>query len=433
MTPDAVTLKAARALKGVISPPPDKSISHRSVILAALSEGRSEISNFLRSEDTISTVRVVRALGVDVETDEAAGKVVVGGKGLDALKEPVGLLDCGNSGTTIRMMSRILAGNPFFSVLSGDDSLNRRPMRRVAEPLVQMGATVLGREGGKFPPLAIKGGRLKAIDHTTSVPSAQVKSAVLLAGLFAEGETRVTEHARSRDHTERMLRAFGADVRVAALTITVAGRPKLHSQALVVPGDFSSAAFFIAAALLVENSELTIKNVCLNPTRTGLLDVLRAMGANLEVIGRDAVSGEPVGDIHCRSSELKGVEIGGDSIPALIDEFPVLCVLAAMAQGETVIRDAKELRVKESDRISAMVKGLVSMGVEVEEFEDGLRIAGGSPLKGGEIDAHGDHRIAMAFSIAALKAEGETLIKGSSSVNISFPGFYNELEGLMAG
>ncbi|MCK4910553.1 MAG: 3-phosphoshikimate 1-carboxyvinyltransferase [Thermodesulfovibrionales bacterium] len=428
-----VSLGPAKCLKGEVIPPSDKSISHRSIMLASLAKGKSEITGFLRSEDTMCTVNVFRALGVDIEEKPDKTTFVVDGKGLDSLKEAQGILDCGNSGTTMRMSSGILAGFPFMSILSGDASLSNRPMLRIVNPLREMGATVLGRNNGEFPPIVISGGDLRPIIHKTPVPSAQAKSAVLLAGLFTEGTTGVIESVRSRDHTERMLRAFGADVKVEALKVSVKGRPELTALNIDVPSDFSSAAFFIAAALLVEGSELTVRSVCLNPTRTGLLDVLRQMGADIEVVGKDAVSGEPVGDIHCKSSGLKGIEVSGDMIPSFIDEFPVFCVLAAAAEGETVIRDAGELRVKESDRITAMAKGLRAMGVEIEEFVDGMRIKGGSPLKGADIHSHGDHRIAMAFSIAALIAEGETRIENSQVVDVSFPGFYSVLEGLIEG
>ena len=428
-----VSLGPAKCLKGEVTPPSDKSISHRAIMLASLAKGKSEITGFLRSEDTMCTVNVFRALGVDIQERPDKSTFIVDGKGLDSLKEAQGFLDCGNSGTTMRMTSGILAGFPFMSILSGDSSLNNRPMGRIVKPLREMGATVLGRNNGEFPPLVISGGDLRPIIHKTPVPSAQAKSAVLLAGLFAEGTTEVLESARSRDHTERMLRAYGADVKVDALKVSVLGRPELTGHPIRVPSDFSSAAFFIAAALLVEGSNLTVRSVCLNPTRTGLLDVLRLMGADIEVVGRDAISGEPVGDIHCKSSSLKGIEISGDTIPSFIDEFPIFCVLAAAAEGETVIRDAGELRVKESDRINAMAEGLRAMGVEIEEFVDGMAIKGISGrgrLKGATIHSHGDHRIAMSFSIAALIAEGETKIEDSHVVDVSFPGFYSTLEGL---
>ncbi len=429
-----VLLGPAKCLKGEVTPPSDKSISHRAIMLASLAKGKSEITNFLRSEDTMSTVNTFRALGVDIQENPGKGTFIVDGKGLDSLREAQGILDCGNSGTTMRMTSGILAGCPFMSILSGDGSLNNRPMKRIVKPLREMGATVLGRNDGEFPPLAISGGDLRPIIYKTPVPSAQAKSAVLLAGLFAEGTTEVLESARSRDHTERMLRSFGADVKVDAMKVSVIGRPELTGQPIDVPNDFSSAAFFIAAALLVEGSALTVRSVCLNPTRTGLLDVLKQMGADIEVVGMDAVSGEPVGDIHCKSSRLKGINVSGDAVLSFIDEFPVFCVLAAAAEGETVIRDAGELRVKESDRISAMAEGLRAMGVGVEEFVDGMAIkgiSGARPFKGAPIHSHGDHRIAMSFSIAALIAEGETTIMDSDVVDVSFPGFYSTLEALV--
>jgi 3-phosphoshikimate 1-carboxyvinyltransferase len=399
-------------------------------MLASLADGKSEVRNFLWAEDTMSTLRVLGSLGIQIDGKEGDDKLTVTGAGLHGMREPDEILYCGNSGTTMRMMSGILAGQPFFSVMSGDASLNSRPMRRVVEPLRKMGANVLGRDGGNNPPLAISGGKLSPISFTSPVPSAQVKSAVLLAGLFAEGTTEVIETSRSRDHTERMLRAFGADIKVDALRVSVKGMPALSPVAFDVPGDFSSAAFFIAAALLVEGSDVTVRSVCLNPTRTGLLEVLKQMGADIEIVGKDAVSGEPVGDIHCRATSLQGVKVSGDIMPSLIDEFPVLCILAAFADGESEIRDAGELRVKESDRIAAVSSGLKRMGAEVDELDDGIIIKGGGKLKGAEINSHGDHRIAMAFSVAGLLADGETKINGADAVNVSFPGFYEQMKAL---
>ena len=438
---DRIELKRAKKLKGRIVPPPDKSISHRAIILSSISKGRSIIKNFLRAEDTMSTLKAFRKLGIKIEEvsppthpspsrgeGKGGGELIIHGKGIHGLKEPEDIIDCGNSGTTIRLLSGILSGNSFLSILTGDDSLRKRPMERVIKPLKQMGAEITARAEDKYPPVVIKGKKLKAIKYDMPMASAQVKSAILLAGLYADGETVVTEPIKSRDHTERMLPFYGAGIKVDGLDIKIKGNAELKARDIDVPGDFSSAAFFIVAALLVPDSEILIKNVGINPTRTGLLDILKAMGAEIGLANSRDVSGEPVADIHCKSAAgLKAINITKEQIPALIDEFPVLCIAAAQADGITTIRGAEELRVKESDRIKAMAEGLRKMGVEVEEFKDGLSIKGNARLKGAVIESYGDHRIAMAFSIAALVASGTTKINGISAVNISFPGFYKML------
>ena len=431
---DRIELKKAKRLKGEIIPPPDKSISHRAVILSSLAKGKSIVRNFLRAEDTMRTMNAFRKLGVKIE--DKGKKIIIEGKGIHGLKEPADIIDCGNSGTTARLMSGILAGNPFFSVLTGDDSLRQRPMARVINPLKEMGAEISGSGGDKYLPMAIKGRKLKAIKYAMPVASAQVKSALLLAGLYADGETEISEPVKSRDHTERMLKSIGAEIEVDGLTIRVQGFKGSRVQGLspidiIVPGDFSSAAFFIVAALLIPDSDITIKGVGINPTRTGLLDVLEAMGAAIELTNIRDVSGEPVADIYCKTAgSLRAVKIGREIMPSLIDEFPILCVLGTQADGVTEIRGAEELRFKESDRIKAMAEGLRKMGVEVKEFKDGLSIKGNAKLKGASIDSYRDHRIAMAFSIAALIARGKTTINGISSVNISFPGFFETLKKL---
>ncbi len=426
---DRIELKRAKKLKGRIIPPLDKSISHRAIILSSISKGRSIIKNFLRAEDTMSTLNAFRKLGVKI--DDRGKKIIIEGKGIHGLREPDDIIDCGNSGTTIRLFSGILSGNPFLSILTGDSSLRSRPMGRVIKPLKQMGAEITARAEDKYPPVVIKGKKLKAIKYDMPMASAQVKSAILLAGLYADGETVVTEPIKSRDHTERMLPFYGAGIKVDGLNIKIKGNAELKARDIDVPGDFSSSAFFIVAALLVPDSEILIKNVGINPTRTGLLDILKAMGAEIGLANIRDVSGEPVADIHCKNAAgLKAVNITKDQIPALIDEFPVLCIAAAQADGITTIRGAEELRVKESDRIKAMASGLRKMGAEVEEFKDGLSIKGNAGLKGAVIESYGDHRIAMAFSIAALVADGTTTINGVSAVNISFPGFYKMLKGL---
>lgn len=426
---DRVDINKAKRFNGEFSPTPDKSISHRAVILASLSKGKSVIKNFLRAEDPVSTISSFRALGIEI--DDKEDDVVVHGKGIYGLTEPDNVIDCGNSGTTMRMLSGVLAGNPFFSVLTGDESLRRRPMARVITPLSGMGADIMARSGNRYPPIAITGKKLKPIEYHMPVASAQVKSAVLLAGLYADGETEIVEPAKSRDHTERMLPAFGAVIDIKGLRVRIKGGTELEGREVCVPGDFSSAAFFIVAALLIRHSDITIKEVGINPTRTGLLDALSRMGAGIELSNIRNLSGEPVAYIHCRGvEELKAIDITKEQVPALIDEFPILCVAAAQASGVTTIRGAEELRVKESDRISSMVAGLRKMGAEIEEFKDGLSIKGKSSLKGALVESYGDHRIAMAMTIAGLVADGTTTVNGVSSVNISFPGFFQIISKL---
>lgn len=428
----SVELAKSKGLRGEVTPPPDKSISHRSIMFASMAEGKSVVRNFLRAEDPLSTIKAFRMLGIQI-TEVAAGEVTIEGKGLNGLTEPFDVIDCGNSGTTIRLISGILAGNPFLSILTGDDSIKQRPMARVITPLKQMGALISARANDRYPPIAIRGTQLKAIDYTMPIASAQVKSCVILAGLYADGTTTILEPQRSRDHTERMLSAMGAEIRVQGLSVSVNGGPKLHAADVTVPADFSSAAFFMAGALLVPNSELVIRGVGMNPTRTGLLNVLTAMGASMKIENTREISGEPIADIICSSaSKLKAVKIAGDIVPSLIDEFPILCILASQADGITEIRGAQELRVKESDRIKAMATELARMGVEVTEYPDGIDIKGNANLKGGSVESYGDHRIAMSLSIAALISQGTTVINNASCADISFPGFYGKLKDLEA-
>jgi 3-phosphoshikimate 1-carboxyvinyltransferase len=330
----------------------------------------------------------------------------------------------------MRLLAGVLSGNPFFSVLSGDESLNARPMERVIRPLRLMGAHIMARSGDRYPPMAVRGGDLKGIRYEMPVPSAQVKSAVLLAGLYAEGTTAVVESVKSRDHTERMLEAFGADLKTEGLEVMVRGADRLQGIEMTVPGDFSSAAFFIAAALAARESDIILRGVGVNPSRTGFLKVLGLMGAKVEVLREKTVSGEVVADLRVRPSELRGVEIGGDMVPSMIDEFPVVCALAARADGVSTISGAGELRVKESDRIRAMAEGLKRMGVRLEESDDGIRIEGGARLKGAKVDSFGDHRVAMSLAVAALNAEGTTRIMNAEAVDISFPGFFDLLRGV---
>lgn len=426
---------AARALKGEITPPSDKSISHRAVMLSSISSGTCVVRNFLRSEDTMSTLNAMRALGVDI--DDEADEIIVRGAGLRGLKAPDVSIDCGNSGTTMRLLSGILAGNAFSAELKGDESLSARPMGRIIKPLRMMGAQISASDEDKYPPLRIAGGPLRAISYELPVPSAQVKSAVLLAGLYARGTTEVIETVRSRDHTERMLPHFGVRLQFDGMKISLDGGQELQAADTTVPGDFSSAAFFLVAALTVPGSEVVIRSVGLNRTRTGLLGALNSMGAGIEVrqsSGREQ-SGEPVGDLYVKNTgRLRAVDITAGMVPALIDEFPVFCVAAALAEGVTTIRGAAELRVKESDRIAAVAEGLRAMGSEVEEFQDGLSIKGTEALKGGsQVSSKGDHRVAMAFSIAALSARDDTVIEGADAVGVSFPAFFNMLEGLIIG
>ena len=425
-------LTKAKYLKGEITPPPDKSISHRAIMFASIAEGKSIVKNFLKAEDPISTTNAFRMMGIEIE-EKAGNELVIHGKGLYGLKEPFDVIDCGNSGTTVRLISGILSGNPFFSVLTGDDSLKQRPMARVINPLKEMGADISARSSDKYLPMAIKGKVLKAINYTMPMASAQVKSCLILAGLYADSTTIITEPQKSRDHTERMLMAMGAEIEVEGLTIKVKGEGSrvkgLKPIDITIPSDFSSAAFFIAGALIIPDSEILIRNVCVNPTRTGLLDVIKNMGGDVRVENMRDVSGEPVADIYCKSADsLKAVKISGDIMPSLIDEFPILCVLATQADGVTEIRGAEELRVKESDRIKAMATELKKLGVELDEYPDGISIKGKASLKGATVESYHDHRIAMSLAIAALVAEGTITINNSSCVDISFPGFFEELK-----
>lgn len=416
--------QCSKPLKGEILVAPDKSISHRTIIFSGLSSGSGVVNNFLRSGDTLSTCACMRSLGIEVL--DQGGCVVVEGKGLSGLREPEGILDCGNSGTTMRLLSGLLAGQSFISLMSGDNSLNRRPMRRVIEPLTAMGAEIWGRDGGYYPPLAIKGcASLEGIAYQMPVASAQVKSALLLAGLYARSETKIIEPEKSRDHTERMLQAMGADIKVQGYEVILKPGQELRAQEFFVPGDISSAAFFLVAALIVPGSEIMIREVGINPTRAGLIEVLLAMGARINIENQRVIGGEPIGDIVASYSELRGVQVEGEIIPRLIDEIPILAVAMALAQGESRVQDAGELRVKESDRIKAICSELGKMGASIEELEDGFVIQGRPDgLKGAAVDSRGDHRIAMSTAIAALKASGETIVHNSEIVDISFPEFW---------
>ena len=420
-------------LRGTIQIPGDKSVSHRSLMLGALATGETVIHGLLLGEDPRSTAACFRAMGATI-SELNTQEVRVQGIGLGNLRESEDVLNTGNSGTTTRLMLGILASHPdrFFTV-TGDHSIRSRPMSRVVKPLQQMGAQIWGRKNASLAPLAIQGRLLKGIDYASPIASAQVKSCVLLAGLMAEGETTVTEPALSRDHSERMLRAFGATVKVDPdrISATVVGGATLIGQTVIVPGDISSAAFWLVAGAIVPGSDLTIENVGINPTRTGVLEALQMMGADIELLNQREVTGEPVADLRVRSSQLKGITIEGDLIPRLIDEVPILAVAAIFASGTTAIKDAEELRVKESDRITVMATQLNAMGAKVTELPDGMEIVGGTALSGAEVDSFTDHRIAMSLAIAALNATGTTTIHRAEAASISYPTFVETLEGVV--
>jgi len=417
-------ISPATRICGEICLPGDKSISHRYAMLAAIAEGESRIHNYSTGADCHSTLGCVRALGIAV--DEQGSDVTIQGRGLDGLMVPAGDLDAGNSGSTMRMLSGILAAQPFTSRMVGDESLSRRPMGRVIKPLTEMGASISAREGG-FPPLEIRGAKLRPIDYTLPVASAQVKSSILFAGLYAAGTTVVREPVRSRDHTEIALRELGAEIRVERRMITLEGRPRLTGRELFVPSDISSAAFFLVAALLVPGSELVVRGVGLNPTRSTLLDVLMSMGASIRVRDVEQRNGELAGQVVVKSSAIRGGMIEKETTAALIDEIPVLAILGAASQEGLLVRDAAELRVKETDRITTASENLKRMGIQCEVMPDGIRVPGRQRFRAAELDSFGDHRIAMAFSIAALLADGACEIRGADAASVSFPEFYRIL------
>ncbi len=432
------TIHPAKALKGALELPGDKSISHRYAMIAALAEGTSELRHFAAARDCHSTLGCMKSLGADVTVDKTTVKIT--GHGFDGLKSSWRSLDAENSGTTIRLLSGILSGQEFSTKITGDDSLQKRPMKRVVSPLYQMGAEIRAREDN-FPPLEIHGRKLRAIHYEMPMASAQVKSAVLLAGLFAEGDTSVTEPAVTRDHTELALAEFGAQIEKRGRTTTVRGtaeghhRANLEPRSLDVPGDLSSAVFFIAAASMLPESNLFIAGVGLNPTRTAILDFFQSMGAAISVVNLQATHGEVIGDIAVKGANLKGGLVSGDLVPLLIDELPMLAALAPFTEEGIEIRDAGELRVKESDRIRALAQNLARMGATVEERPDGLLVRGqkAGKLHGAEIEPHGDHRIAMAFAVAGLSATGQTTIRDADCVGVSYPSFFNELRRLTTG
>ncbi|TYR82599.1 3-phosphoshikimate 1-carboxyvinyltransferase [Priestia megaterium] len=419
-----------KGLTGEIEVPGDKSISHRAVMFGALAEGKTTIHHFLAGEDCLSTIACFQQLGVAIRRE--GDYVEVDGKGLHGLKEPIGVLDVGNSGTTTRLMLGILAGVPIHTTLIGDDSIAKRPMGRVTVPLRSMGAKIDGREHGQFTPLSVRGGELKSIHYHSPVASAQVKSAIILAGLQAQGITKVTEPFTSRDHTERMLQAFGATIDIDQTTVSVQGGQRLKATAVYVPGDISSAAFFLAAGAIAPNSCIVLKNVGLNPTRTGIIDVLKQMGAQLTITNERVQNGEPIGDLTVETSELKGIEIGGDLIPRLIDEIPIISLLATQAHGKTVIKDAEELKVKETNRIDTVAIELTKLGADITTTADGLIIQGRTSLVSEhvQVDSHGDHRIGMMLAIAALVTSGDMKLKRSEAIHVSYPQFFEHVEVL---
>jgi len=423
------------SVRGDIKVPGDKSISHRAVMFGAIADGVSRVSGFLTGEDSVNTARAFAKMGVEIEGLGGA-ELVIHGAGLDGLIPPADALDLGNSGTSMRLLTGLLAGQGFGCSLDGDEYLRRRPMKRVITPLTTMGARIDGQGEKGYPPLFIHPtgrGEMKAIDYVSPIASAQVKSAVLLAGLYADGTTSVTEPAKSRDHTERMLRFMGVDVIEDGLKVGVAGGQRLTARDFMVPGDLSSAAFFMVAAAITPGSELTIRGVGVNPTRTGIIDALKAMGADIELFNINNDGPEPVADIRVKSSALKGIEVGGELFVRSIDEFPILCVAAACANGATVVKDAAELRVKESDRIAAMARELLKAGVAVTETPDGLIIEGGRAIRAADVDSHGDHRVAMSMAVAGLVAiGGDMRVADTGCVDTSFPGFEKLLERVRA-
>ncbi len=418
--------------------PGDKSVTHRAIILTALAEGLSTLSSYCRGEDCLNTMRAFQALGIRI--DETPDQLTVHGKGFWGLTEPNGPIDCGNSGTGIRLLTGLLAGQDFFTVLTGDESIRRRPMGRVVKPLREMGAMIAGRKGGELAPLAISGNRLHGVEYTSPVASAQIKSSLLLAGLFAEGTTRFTEPRLSRDHTERMFQFLGIPLTRDGGTVVLQGRPSVGwaGTVMVVPGDFSAAAFFIVGATIIPGSDITIRNVGMNPTRTGLIDVMNNMGANIHLLSQREETGEPVADLRVTSAPLRGMTIGADLIPQTIDEFPILCVAAAVAQGETVITGAEELRVKESDRIATMSAELRAMGAQITEKPDGMVIQGlGQAGRNGRLTgtlkghSHGDHRVAMSLAMGGLTASTSTAVADTGCIDTSFPNFERTLATLL--
>lgn len=422
--------KKSTPLRGELAVPGDKSISHRAVMLGALAKGTTSVTNFLKGADCLSTISCFEKMGIEIE--QLPSEILIHGKGLHGLNAPETILDAGNSGTTTRLLSGILAGQAFCTTLTGDASIQKRPMTRIITPLSQMGGKIESLSDNGCAPLKITGHPLKPIHYLSPVSSAQVKSCVLLAGMYADGITKVTEPYLSRNHSELMLRSFGADVISEGTTAAITGNPVLEGQNVIVPGDISSAAYFIAAGLLIPDSEILIKDVGINPTRDGILKVCADMGADIQLLNKREYGKEPVADILVKHSELKATVIEGALIPTLIDELPMLAVMAAFAQGTTVIRDAQELKVKESNRLDIIVQHLSAMGADIIPTEDGMEIHGGKPLKGAVLDSYMDHRIAMSFAVAGMAADGETEILNASCVDISYPEFYRDMAAISA-
>ncbi len=418
-------------LRGEITPPGDKSISHRAIIIGSLAKGTTHVNGFLSSDDTLSSANAMRMLGIQIEINN--GNVEIKGKGLLGLREPEDFIDAGNSGTTARLLTGLLSAQRFFTAITGDKYLRARPMDRVVKPLTMMGGKIWGRDEGKRLPLAIQGSKLSAIKYQSPVASAQIKSAILLAGLYAEGETEVVEPTPTRDHTERMLSYLGVDIKRNGTGVRIKNAAEFKGAEISVPADISSAAFFIVAALINPGSEILIKNAGINPHRTGAIEILKEMGGDIEIINERETGGEPVGDILVRSSALRSVQIKGDMVPRAIDEIPVISVAACFAEGETVIRDARELRVKETDRIRAMTAELRKLGAQVEELDDGMIILGKESLRGAMCSTWGDHRIAMAIAVAGSRADGVTEIEDAECVSVSFPGFFDVMGRLRRG
>ncbi len=420
-------LESKTGLNGTLVVPADKSISHRSIMFGAISHGKTIVHNFLRAEDCLSTVAVFKALGVTIKDDGT--DIIIDGKGFDHLKAAKNPLDAGNSGTTMRLVLGILAGQSFSAKIAGDASLNRRPMERVMGPLRMMGGKLQGEMGSEFPPIEVQGSPLVAITYEMPIASAQVKSAILFAALQAEGSTTIIEKEKSRNHTEEMIKQFGGSISIEGKEITVPGGQKLIGQEVTVPGDISSAAFYLVAASLLPNSALELKHVGINPTRTGILDVLQEMGANIRQTALDAQN--QAADLLIKSAPLKAVEIGGEIIPRLIDELPIIALAATQATGTTIIRDAQELKVKETNRIDATAQELNKLGANIETTEDGLIIHGPTALHGGDVDSHGDHRIGMMLQIAALLTKESVDLNNPEAINISYPSFFNDLSALL--
>ncbi|MBM7661260.1 3-phosphoshikimate 1-carboxyvinyltransferase [Bacillus mesophilus] len=415
-------------LQGEIHVPGDKSISHRAVMLGSIANGTTTVEHFLPGEDCLSTISCFEKMGVEIQRN--GEQVTVWGNGFKGLVEPKEILDVGNSGTTTRLLLGILAGIPFHSCMIGDSSIAKRPMKRVTNPLRDMGAKIDGREDGQFTPLSIRGGNLKGITYQSPVASAQVKSSILLAGLNGNRSTTVTEPHQSRDHTERMLQAFGVSIEVKGTSVTVKGGQELTSTSIYVPGDISSAAFFLVAGAIVPDSEIVLKNVGINPTRTGIIDVLQQMGATIRIENEREENFEPFADLYIQTSELHGIEVGGELIPRLIDEIPIIALLATQAEGTTIIKDASELKVKETNRIDTVVNELTKLGAKIEATDDGMIIYGKSKLHGAEVSSHGDHRIGMMLAIASFVSEGELQIEDTEAIAVSYPSFFEHIESL---